>query len=107
MLLCSVRARHDALGSVAEGIGCYAVVVRRKLELSLSYAPVRWTTMACEENVPTGPAEFMARLEDSSTIRLTRVLHRASQGRQRPMLIGSEIWCRIERRNLTGRVTEV
>jgi hypothetical protein len=24
--------------------------------------------MACEENVPTGPAEFMARLEDSSTI---------------------------------------
>jgi hypothetical protein len=39
MLLCSVRARHDALGSVAEGIGCDAVVVRRKLELSLSYAP--------------------------------------------------------------------
>jgi hypothetical protein len=51
MLLCSVRARHDALGSVAEGIGCDAVVVRRKLELSLSYAPVRWTTMACEDNV--------------------------------------------------------
>ncbi len=76
MLLCSVRARHDALGSVAEGIGCD----RRKLELSLSYAPVRWTTMACEENVPTGPAEFMARLEDSSTIRLTRVLHEHRKG---------------------------
>jgi hypothetical protein len=58
MLLCSVRARHDALESVAEGIGCDAVVVRRKLELSLSYAPVRWTTMACEENVPTGPSSW-------------------------------------------------
>jgi hypothetical protein len=48
--------------------------VMQWLELSLSYAPVRWTAMACEENVPTGPAEFVARLEDSSMIRLTRGL---------------------------------
>jgi len=75
MLLCSVRARQTLWGQSLRDRP-----VMQWLELSLSYAPVRWTAMACEENVPTGPAEFVARLEDSSMIRLTRVLHRASQG---------------------------
>ena len=30
--------------------------------------------MTCEENVPTGPVEFMARLQDSATIPRTRGL---------------------------------
>jgi len=36
MLLCSVRARHDALGSVAEGSACDAVVGAQSLIRSSS-----------------------------------------------------------------------